>query len=102
MDLTLYCAKCVPKLMFSENRLKSEADNYLYILEGNGAPGKKFNAYLKRQFVTEFMNINRLTHHQMWSTIKTLLATVPEPSSMDRRPRTGVTEGVSLSGLESF
>ena len=33
----------------------------------------------------------------MWSTIKTLPATLPEPSSMDRGPRTGVTGAVSPS-----
>ena len=36
----------------------------------------------------------------MWSTIKTLPATLPEPSSMDRRLRTGVTGAVSLSDLD--
>ena len=35
----------------------------------------------------------------MWSTIKTLPATLPEPSSMDRGPRTGVTGAVSASDL---
>ena len=38
----------------------------------------------------------------MWSTIKTLPATLPEPSSMDRGPRTGVTGAVSASGLDSI
>ena len=36
----------------------------------------------------------------MWSTIKTLPATLPEPSSMDRGPRNGVTGAVSASGLD--
>ena len=36
----------------------------------------------------------------MWSTIKTLPATLPEPSSMSRGPRTGVTGAVSLSGVD--
>ena len=35
----------------------------------------------------------------MWSTIKTLPATLPEPSFMDRGPRTGVTGAVSPSDL---
>ena len=35
----------------------------------------------------------------MWSTIKTLPATLPEPSFMDRGPRTGVTGAVSASDL---
>jgi hypothetical protein len=66
----------------------------------NGALGKKLDAYLKRQFVTETNNISRLADHHIWSTIKTLPAILPEPSSMGRGPRTGVTEGVSLSALE--
>ena len=36
----------------------------------------------------------------MWSTIKTLPATLPEPSFMDRGPRTGVTGAASLSDLD--
>ena len=36
----------------------------------------------------------------MWSTIKTLPATLPEPSFMDRGPRTGVTGAVSASDLD--
>ena len=36
----------------------------------------------------------------MWSTIKTLPATLPEPSFMDRGPRTGVTGAVFASDLE--
>jgi hypothetical protein len=66
----------------------------------NGALGKKFDTYLKREFVTESINIKGLADHHIWSTIKTLPAALPEPSSMDRGPRTGVTEGVSLSALE--
>ena len=60
----------------------------------------RFDAYLKRQFVTEFNNINSLAGHHIWSTIKTLPATSPEPSSMHRGPRTGVTETVCLSALD--
>jgi hypothetical protein len=52
----------------------------------NGALGKKFDAYPKRQFVTESININSLTDHHIWSTIKTLPATLPEPRSVDRGP----------------
>ena len=59
-----------------------------------------FEALAKHQFVNESLNINSLVEHHIWSTIKTLLATLPEPSSMDRGPRTGVTEGVSSSDLE--
>ena len=54
-------------------------------------PGAEFDAYTKRQFVTESTNINSLADHHIWSTIKTLPATLPEPSSRDRGPRTRVT-----------
>ena len=50
----------------------------------NGALGKKFDAYPQRQSVTESININSLTDHHIWSTIKTLPATLPEPSFEDR------------------
>jgi hypothetical protein len=53
----------------------------------NGALGKKFDAYPQRQSVTESININSLTDHHTWSTIKTLPATLPEPSSVVRGPR---------------
>ena len=87
----------------------------------NGALGKKFDAYPQRQFVTESININSLTDHHIWSTIKTLPATLPEPrpvvrgpsfeaqgpsftdhgpAATDRGPRTGVTEGVSKSDFD--
>ena len=62
----------------------------------NGALGKKFDAYLKRQFVTESININSLADHHIWSTIKTLPATLPEPSSMDRGPRTGGSDSLAI------
>jgi hypothetical protein len=45
---------------------------------GNGALGKKFDAYPKRQSVTESTNINSLADHHIWSTIKTLPATLPD------------------------
>ena len=57
-------------------------------------------ALLKRQFVTEYNNINNLAYHQIWSTIKTLPATLPAPSPVDRGPRTGVNGAVSASGLD--
>ena len=47
-------------------------------------------------FQGELSRIN----HLISSTIKTLIETLPEPSSMDRGPRTGVTGGVILSALE--
>ena len=56
-----------------------------------------FEAVPKRQFLTESPNINSLAYHRIWSTIKTLPATLPEPSSMDRGPRTGVTGAVSAA-----
>ena len=61
----------------------------------NGALEMRFDAYPQRQFVTESININSLADHHIWSTIKTLPATLPEPSSMDRGPRTGVTGALS-------
>ena len=36
--------------------------------------------------MTEFTNINSLADHHIWSTIKTLPATLPEPSSVVRGP----------------
>ena len=60
----------------------------------------RFDAYPQRQFVTESTNINSLADHHIWSTIKTLPATLPEPSSMDREPRTGVAEAVSASDID--
>ena len=66
----------------------------------DGALDKKFDAFPTRQSVTESSYNNSLADHHLWSTIKTLPATLPEPCSMDRGPRTGVTEGVSLSDLE--
>jgi hypothetical protein len=67
----------------------------------NGALGKKFDAYLKRQFVTESININSLADHHIWSTIKTLPATLPEPSFKVRVSSAGVTEAVSQSDLDT-
>jgi hypothetical protein len=46
----------------------------------------RFDAYPQRQFVTESININSLADHHIWSTIKTLPATLPEPSSVVRGP----------------
>ena len=80
-----------------------------------------FDAYPQRQFVTESSYNNSLAYRHIWSTIKTLPATLPEPRSeirgpssdfhgpppsshgprtTDRGPRTGVTVGVSLSALD--
>ena len=67
---------------------------------GNGALGKKFDAYPQRQFVTESININSLTDHHIWSTIKTLPATLPEPRSVVRGWSAGVTGAVSHSDLD--
>ena len=81
----------------------------------NGAAEKRFDAYPQRQSVTESININSLADHHIWSTIKTLPATLPEPkfrvsranslqhSDCNLRPRIlepGVTEGVSESDLD--
>ena len=67
---------------------------------GIGGCEEGFEAYTQRQFATESTNINSLADHHIWSTIKTLPATLPEPSSMDRGPRTGVTGAVSASDLK--
>ena len=58
-------------------------------------PGAEFDAYTKRQFVNESNNINSLGDHYIWSTIKTLPATLPELMTMDRARRTGVTGTLS-------
>jgi hypothetical protein len=50
--------------------------------------------------VTETSNINGLVDHHTWQTFKTLPAILPESSSMDRGPRTGVTGAVSASDLD--
>ena len=59
-----------------------------------------------RQFVTESSYINSLSHHPIRSTIKTLPATLPEPSSQVqvptiafREPRNGVTDAAWQSAL---
>ena len=65
----------------------------------NGAAEKRVGAFSRHDSVTESHYINNLADHYKWSTIKTLLATLPEPRTMDPRPRTGIT-GVSLSGLD--
>ena len=56
----------------------------------NGALGKKFDAYPQRQSVTESSYINSLADRHIWSTIKTLPATLPEPSTQDHGPRAKV------------
>ena len=61
-----------------------------------------FEALPKHQFMNESNNINSLADHYIWSTIKTLPATLPEPSSMDRGSRTGVTVAVSASDLDNY
>ncbi len=57
-----------------------------------GAGEERLDALLKRQSVTESSYNNSLADHHIWSTIKTLPATLPEPSSMDRQPPTGLLE----------
>ena len=65
-----------------------------------GASEKGFEAYTQRHFVTESSNINSLAYHHIWSTMKTLPATLPEPSFKDRGPQTGVTGAVCHSDLD--
>ena len=57
--------------------------------------------------MTESIYNNSLADHHLWSTIKTLPATLPEPRFAVRGPRslgretlTGVTVDVSESGLD--
>ena len=70
------------------------------LFAGNWSGVRGFEALPKHQFMTESTNINSLADHYIWSTIKTLPATLPKPSSMDRGPRTGVTEAVSQLDLD--
>ena len=57
-----------------------------------------------RQFVTEYINIDSLADHHIWSLITILPTIFPEPTSMESGPRTAVTEAFyyklvySLSG----
>ena len=53
----------------------------------NGALGKKFDAYPQRHPVTESSYNNSLADRHIWSTIKTSPATLPEPRSEARGPR---------------
>ena len=52
--------------------------------------------------MTESININSFAYHHIWSTIKTLPSTLPEPSSMDHGSRSGVTGAVSASDLDVY
>ena len=53
----------------------------------NGARGRRFDASYKRHPVTESSYINRLANRPYRSTIKTLPATLPEPWTTVRGPR---------------
>jgi len=54
---------------------------------GNGAPGRMFDASLERLSVTETSYNNSLAERVPRSTIQTLPATLPEPWSEARGPR---------------
>jgi len=54
---------------------------------GNGAPGRMFDASLERLSVTETSYNNSLAERVTRSTIQTLPATLPEPWSKARGPR---------------
>ena len=69
-------------------------------LKRNGALEMRFEAFSQHQQVTESSYNNSLADHYIWSTIKTLLATLPELRTIDRGPRTGVTGAVCLSALD--
>ena len=53
----------------------------------NGALGTGFDAYPWRHPVTESSYINKLADHPYRSTVKTLPATLPEPWTTVRGPR---------------
>ncbi|MDB2420861.1 hypothetical protein N9X05_02390 [Paracoccaceae bacterium] len=59
---------------------------------GNGAPGRMFDASLERLSVTETGYINSLAERATRSTIQTLPATLPEPWSEARGPRSVIKE----------
>ena len=67
---------------------------------GNWSGVRGFDAYTQRQFVTESININSLAYHHIWSTIKILPATLPEPSFKVRVSSAGVTEAICQSDLD--
>ena len=54
---------------------------------GNRSGVRGFEAYTQRKLMTESSYNNSLAYSHIWSTIKTLPATLPEPSSRDRGPR---------------
>jgi len=53
-----------------------------------GAGNEVFEAYTQHHFKTVSSNINILAGPAYWSTIKTLPATLPEPSFENQVPRT--------------
>ena len=55
-----------------------------------GAGNEVFEAYTQHHFKTVSSNINMLACSAYWSTIKTLPATLPEPSSEDHGPNSKV------------
>ena len=76
----------------------------------NGAPGRMFDASLERLSVTETSYNNSLAERAPRSTIQTLPATLPEPWSKAREPRSVIKEtsgaraaiGDGRSGLMGF
>ena len=74
-----------------------------------GAPGRMFDASLERLSVTETGYINSLAERATRSTIQTLPATLPEPWSKARGPRSVIKPsgaraaiGDARSGLLAF
>ena len=69
------------------SRTKIRGNSHLYLgprtfeIE-NWSGVRGFDAYPQRQSVTESININSLADHHIWSTIKTLPATLPEPAEV--------------------
>jgi hypothetical protein len=64
----------------------------------DGALDKKFDAYPQRQSVIESSYNNSLADRHIWSTIKTLPATLPEPTSVDGG-QSFEHQGAKLRGL---
>jgi hypothetical protein len=60
-----------------------------------GAGDEVFEAYIQHQFKIVPSNINILADHKIWSTIKTLPATLPKASSENYRSSFKVQETVS-------
>ena len=68
-------------------RRRTQIPKNIRLIEANGALGKRFDAYPWRHPVTVSSYINSLANRPHRSTVKTLPATLPEPWTMVRGPR---------------